>query len=1178
MQDYIASPTWASLSQGNSSSFAPSAFKPARPRHHLTRLFTPNEVKALIFRLKGLEILDVANRLGLRQLTRHSLSPCPVCHAERRNKGATQGPGPIGIRPSTGGWECHRCKVKGDLPQLATFALFGTSYDQTRWPYLQEFFFGDVDLTPRTFPVGPAAQAPSAPLLRPPQEEISNLWQHSRAVTLSPKASGYLQARGLDPERLSALDLLRDVPKELSSQLPTWGLFGKRNWVASGHRLIAPVYNENGYFSSVRARSINQSDKQQKEICPQGFEVRGLCFANGAAQAMLSGLSKPQTVILTEGLPDFLSWAQTTTTSPVLGLFAGSLTKELMARIPTGAKVVFRHHNDKNLAGRKLADKALSLLADRCEVYWLDETVDSFKDDNDRLQAGTLTENPFTNAIPFAEPAPTRQERLHARYLLAVEQADDERQQTQALPLALARAKQTRAMLEAATREGATVIQADCGVGKTYSALQLAKKLIAEGKTVSIVVPTLKLARELRAEALKTGLDSVVFFAGPAQESCQKDPLAVLAHWASGLKSREQCQRCPFNQKNGGTCTIADGFEGKKDAKLRLGTHQGAHVAAKGADLVIIDEYPSLFEIQNLSLKTLEVMAQGHPVLAGGKSPQGTQETMRFVAQELLQRSEKEHQGDMLEGLREKIASLLVQDHGKTRVRVLRAFTAEPGQDHETHPLFTSDEAREVLDTARALLLATAQERPLYQTTENGLLVVTDSPINKLLQQLPRAIVLSATPGDLDELRQVTKKYVHVERIRAQDAVKVTRTLFADSSGTYKALAPHGRPDFAGKAYQRAQRYLLEWLEITPLHQLLIGTIKPIALGLRFVWQLKRKEPILPKDWKAWCQCFDGDKATAKKALADAQTQLNPLVTQLEKRGITLATVWYGDEAGTNEFAGFDAVATIGDAFPNLDAAKLQFATTHHLALKDLEPPHAGFQAYYETQARAASGQTQGRVRDADRATPAYHFHFGRLSPAGWEGAELVTTAPGQKRSRLSAASVAPCSSLSLQGWKEVARAVGSKRELSRRLGVSWSTLLNYMNGTRPTPPELWDQAQALLPGGHDLAIESEVVSPNDVAQSRMVIDFSGGHDLAIESMQESPLTAPHTVMCVSVGEYETGIARSWPPEKPHSERLRAGCESQPEGDFPQPCDSGCLEADLRSSSKGSGHRRERPG
>jgi len=51
-------------------------------------------------------------------------------------------------------------------------------------------------------------------------------------------------------------------------------------------------------------------------------------------------------VIITEGEPDWLTWATTRPDLAVLGVVAGAWVAELAARIPDGSKVVLRTHAD----------------------------------------------------------------------------------------------------------------------------------------------------------------------------------------------------------------------------------------------------------------------------------------------------------------------------------------------------------------------------------------------------------------------------------------------------------------------------------------------------------------------------------------------------------------------------------------------------------------------------------------------------------------------------------------------------------------------------------------------------------------------------------------------------------------------------------------------------------------
>lgn len=348
----------------------------------------------------------MARMLGLqvgamRGNVNQGISPCPSCGAERRSRRDRRGP--IGIRPDDRGWRCHRCDAHGNAVNLAAWVLLGAyKPPDSDWRRLQarcaEAGLCDAPFDPS--PHSPFFSARRSPrrceehwrvsqrppaAIRPPVAEVRDLWQACRSVTSDEEVAAWLVARGLEPENCAAWDLVRALPSELS--LPGWARFG-RPWTQSGHRVIIPMYGPQGALETLHARALAPRDPKgrDKAASPKGAQVAGTIMADRRGLQLLASddtlaptlstykthtLVHPATLIIAEGVPDFLTWATHYHAEPdapaVFGIIAGSWSDAIAERIPDGTRVMVRAHDDK--AGHKYAQRIADTLRDRCRVF-----------------------------------------------------------------------------------------------------------------------------------------------------------------------------------------------------------------------------------------------------------------------------------------------------------------------------------------------------------------------------------------------------------------------------------------------------------------------------------------------------------------------------------------------------------------------------------------------------------------------------------------------------------------------------------------------------------------------------------------------------------------------------------------------------------------------------------------
>lgn len=203
--------------------------------------------------------------------------------------------------------------------------------------------------------------------------EVETVWASAVPVIDDVEASHWLRGRGLDPLDVAERDLARVLPKGAS--LPPWASFG-RPWTVTSHRLIVPLCDEIGRRVTLHARALAPRDPKgrDKAASPSGYEVRGALMADEGALALLRGApctTWSGVVIVAEGVPDWLTWSThfseaSDVTPAVFGVLAGSWQQAIADRIPSGARVLVRAHDDR--AGHKYAAVIVATLARRCVV------------------------------------------------------------------------------------------------------------------------------------------------------------------------------------------------------------------------------------------------------------------------------------------------------------------------------------------------------------------------------------------------------------------------------------------------------------------------------------------------------------------------------------------------------------------------------------------------------------------------------------------------------------------------------------------------------------------------------------------------------------------------------------------------------------------------------------------
>lgn len=319
---------------------------------------------------RRIELRQVAVELDLQFAGSTHLFPCPACGEIQRSKKDDR-KGPVYLTKQGQAWRCSLCDAGGSTIDLVGHALrIGPVTPEARaWWAARGWCTAapDAPEAPRVKPrPPPPVEAPPAPL---PRDEVEGLWGRCTRVTDDQEVVAWLVSRGLDVETVAGRDLCRVLPIE--GALPTWA----RHWRGTRHvcPVLVPLFSHEGALVGLQGRRID--GQSPKSVAAAGHARQG-AYADLTARSVLEAGGRPDwwtgnLVIVTEGEPDFLSWAawgdESEGAPAVLGFpGAGGWDEDVGARVPDDAVVVIRAHPDKD--GQRFAAAIADQLGGRCDV------------------------------------------------------------------------------------------------------------------------------------------------------------------------------------------------------------------------------------------------------------------------------------------------------------------------------------------------------------------------------------------------------------------------------------------------------------------------------------------------------------------------------------------------------------------------------------------------------------------------------------------------------------------------------------------------------------------------------------------------------------------------------------------------------------------------------------------
>lgn len=616
--------------------------------------------------------------------------------------------------------------------------------------------------------------------------------------------------------------------------------------------------------------------------------------------------------------------------------------------------------------------------------------------------------------------------------------------------------------------DGVSLIEAGCGVGKTYNTEELACERARRGgqrdvKTV-ISAPTNRLAKQIAANVARRGLPVLRVFSPPSELDAKGDPVCKFAGSARAIagaglsvpfefcRGRGDPQRaCPHR----GDCAAADGFEGDPEAKVIVGNHGLLGRLAKDAGktgLLAIDEPPAVLvthRIESADVARLRELATAF-VPAWMDAVRPALETVEWWLSDMLPGQPADlakvvSAGDV-EAAREAPEQTQVRWADMARARLSPTFATMLGQAARCASVLRSvwgSEARwvvwieeRVIDDVkqRALMLTGPDEQLVHVLRREGRTVLMDAALD--------ARALSAAAGyDLGG---------RVTRVWARDGAPVARTWLRWGQGSRRALIDGGELQLS--VFASGLRHALRWAGEDPrARRLGVFCIKPFRAVLDAALVLvDRNADSVERARKRARDCLT-KSGVPSRYLPTIEAVVCPLVRSFDGE---IRTGHFGALRGIDDWLGFDAAITIGDPWPHL------LATRHEHEYFEAGPGESRSRWQVERELE----QAHGRLRAPGLSAPARALHVGSVLPRGpgWDQAEYREVDGGRPEND------AAMTADELRAWIQREHK-GSIRAASRALGLSHTAVRRYLLSTdsRAIPSAVADRVR----GGTETSI-----------------------------------------------------------------------------------------------------------
>jgi hypothetical protein len=620
--------------------------------------------------------------------------------------------------------------------------------------------------------------------------------------------------------------------------------------------------------------------------------------------------------------------------------------------------------------------------------------------------------------------------------------------------------------LNAAIRDapdGLTVISAECGIGKTHAAMDVARERASTkhlspkaaglrapaGSKTSISVDktalAIQIANDLRARGTPTrrifGPLSVIRDSG--EPECRfydaAQPLVdggQPMRWALCEGSGER--RCVHYD----TCPAKDGAEGPHDARVTVGPHAllaELNATAGSTGLLVIDEPPP--PVVSTALTRHDFADARNRLAAFEPLYRAAMQPVVAAFETWLDLADVGKSASPKEALAQVGADASTLVHGAlAALPEDKRGRAPPVLPYEVIAAMRAPSYAKQLGAASKVLgllyrALTSTEHIALSVQERGdvtALVVTapDAPFAAALKRSGSVVVTDANASiHLPVLEKIVGYAPRFHTFAASDGAPIQRTLLQYRGATRRGWFSHGRVILDAGAVS-AVRAAVDWLRDDAACRS-VGIITMLGLRRLLEAALRPDDATVDVAWRELGQ--------SAETLVEARAKLGPL---LRGAPCEYAFGHYGAMRGLNTMANVDALITIGDPWPNVGEVQ------NDIAFLGLETQ---WQPRLKALCHAELEQAHGRLRAIHRTRPARALHVGWETPSGygWSTGSVTVRAmpPGPSPAR---------TMVDRSTFVAIVDRTGGQRAAARALGCGVATVSRYCSGQRAIPPAVF--------------------------------------------------------------------------------------------------------------------------